>query len=190
MDKTWLVNLCTRGWSLKALALLAAGCPARVSPLAAAAGCGRTAMGASVSQLVVLGLLQRNEGYGHPLRPEYCLTSLGEAVASWALTLDRLVPQPEDNQILRGKWALPVISTLNANARYSVVRKKLSPVSDRALSICFNRLTERHWIERKVCVESAPPAVSYHTLDLGQQVHQHVLLLPSPVQNLSLAGRQ
>ena len=189
MDKTWLVNICTRGWSLKALALMAAGCPARVSPLAAAAGCGRTAMGASVSQLVALGLLQRNAGHGHPLRPEYCLTSLGEAVASWALTLDGLVPQPEDNQMLRAKWALPVISTLNANARYSVVRKKLSPVSDRALSICFGRLAERQWIERIVCVESTPPAVSYHTLDLGELVHQHVQLLPSPVQSLSQPGK-
>ncbi len=180
MDKQWLVNLCTRGWSLKALALLADGCPARVSPLAVAAGCGRTAMGDTFKHLVALGLLQRNPGYGHPLRPEYRLTTIGEAVAAWAISLDRLLPEPEDNQIVRSKWALPVISALDSNKRYSAVRKKLSPVSDRALSQCFSRLAQRHWIERIVCADSAPPAVSYRTLDLGAAVHQHVLLLPSP----------
>ena len=56
MDNIYLVKLCSRTWSLYALHLIAGGVPARVSPLAAAAGCGRTAMGSAVAQLVDMGL--------------------------------------------------------------------------------------------------------------------------------------
>ncbi len=175
-----LVKLCSRGWSLKALALLAAGCPARVSPLAASAGCGRTAMGATVAHLVTLNLLERNPGYGHPLRAEYRLTVAGELVSQWALQLEQLLPGAEDSRIIRGKWVLPVISTLDPDKRYSTVKKILSPVTDRALSACLGRLTEQRWIERTVSVQSTPPAVSYRTLEIGHAIHQHVVLLPNP----------
>jgi len=69
MDKLYLVNLCSRSWALTALQLIERGTSARVSPLAAAAGCGRTAMSASVSHLLEMGLLERNPGAGHPMRP-------------------------------------------------------------------------------------------------------------------------
>jgi len=91
MDKKRIVKLCSRSWSLTALGLMADGVSGRVSPLAAAAGCGRTSMGASVEHLVDLGLLERNPGHGHPLRPEYRFTEQGAYVADWALELDSIV---------------------------------------------------------------------------------------------------
>jgi DNA-binding HxlR family transcriptional regulator len=181
MDKTPLVNLCSRGWSLRTLALLADGCPARVSPLASRAGCGRTAMGATVAHLVALGLLENNPGYGHPLRAHYRLTAMGEILAQWALMLEQLLPGAQHREVVRGKWVLPVIGNLTRDQRYSSLKKELSPVTDRALSACLGRLSEHQWIERAVSVESAPPAVSYRTLEIGQAVHEHVLRLPQPI---------
>ncbi|MEM6987990.1 MAG: transcriptional regulator, partial [Pseudomonadota bacterium] len=81
MDNLFLVKLCSRAWSLPALAAIAQGVPARVSPLAAALGSGRTAMGSAVAQLLELGLLETNPGFGHPLRPEFRLTPSGQGLA-------------------------------------------------------------------------------------------------------------
>jgi DNA-binding HxlR family transcriptional regulator len=179
MDKTQLVNLCARTWSLKALALMASGCPARVAPLASTAGCGRTAMGASVAHLQMLGLLERNPGRGHPLRPEYRLTASGHTVAAWALELDRLLASPAEFLLCRGKWVLPVISTLDPEQRYSDMKRELAPVTDRALSNCLGKLVQQRWVSRLVDGKSAPPTVRYRTFAKGRRLHQHLLLLPS-----------
>lgn len=179
MDKTSLKNLCSRAWSLKALALIANGCPARVSPLAASAGCGRTAMSASVAHLVAMNLLERNPGAGHPLRSEFRLTYSGQAVAEWAAELDSLLRKPTDSLLYRGKWALPVVAALDPVQRYSALKKQLPPVTDRALVICLAKLMDQCWIRRFVCVQSTPPSVSYETLTKGRLVHQHVQLLPT-----------
>lgn len=174
MDKHELVKLCSRSWSLTALGLMADGVPGRTSPLAAAAGCGRTAMNGSISHLVDLGLLERNPGYGHPLRPEFRLTANGEDIAKWASTLVLIVQGRADRRLLRSKWSLPLISCLPKETRYSDLRRQLFPVSDRALSLCLGQLTERHWISRQVSAEKSPPAVSYHLSGTGSTVHRHL----------------
>lgn len=178
MDKRKLVKLCSRSWSLTALGLMADGVPGRTSPLAAAAGCGRTAMNGSVSHLVEMGLLERNPGYGHPLRPEFRLTANGEDIAKWASTLNRIVKGRADRRLLRGKWSLPLISCLPKELRYSDLRRQLAPVSDRALSLCLGQLSERRWISRQVSTDQSPPAVRYSLNKPGSNVHEHLKVIP------------
>jgi len=178
MDKRQLVNLCSRSWSLTALGLIAAGTSARVSPLAAAAGCGRTAMSASVDHLIRNGLLERNPGYGHPLRPEYRLTTAGGVIAQWALELDGLIKMPSDRALLRSKWSLPLISCLGQERRYADFRRELVPVTDRALSNGLASLTEHSWVSRRVLAKVSPPAVVYRPLAKAQRLQQHVARLP------------
>lgn len=178
MDKHQIVNLCSRAWSLTALSLMARGVNGRVSPLAAAAGCGRTSMGASVDHLVILGLLEKNPGHGHPLRPEYRLTEGGIHVAEWALGLSTLVKSDQDQALLRNKWSLPLISCLPEERRYSEIRRELTPVTDRALSSCLTKLTKGAWIRREVSINVSPPIVAYRTMIIGQRVHDHLLQLP------------
>lgn len=179
MDKHQLVNLCSRTWSLTALGLMARGVSARVSPLAAAADCGRTSMGASVEHLVQIGLLERNPGHGHPLRPEFRLTHEGENMAEWAAQLMGLFKSESDKMLLRNKWSLPLIRSLPEEKRYSDLRRELVPVTDRALSNCLGALTEYAWVKRRVADNISPPAVSYRTMPLGQKVHKHLMCLPS-----------
>ena len=178
MDKYQLVNLCSRTWSLTALSLMARGVSGRVSPLAAAAGCGRTSMSASVDHLISLGLLEKNPGYGHPLRPEYRLTSGSIYVAEWALALSNLIKSDQDQALLRNKWSLPLISCLPKEKRYSEIRRELIPITDRALSSCIARLTEESWIKRNVLINISPPTVTYRTLKTGQKIYTHLLQLP------------
>lgn len=178
MDKYQLVNLCSRTWSLTALSLMARGVSCRVSPLAAAAGCGRTAMGASVEHLISLGLLERNPGHGHPLRPEYRLTPGGIYVAKWAKGLSNLIKSDQEQALMRNKWSLPLISCLPKERRYSDLRRELIPITDRALSGCIAKLTEESWIKRNVAINISPPTVTYRTLKTGQKIYTHLLQLP------------
>lgn len=172
-----LVKLCSRSWALTTLGLMAGGVSGRVSPLAAAAGCGRTSMSASVEHLVGLGLLEKNPGYGHPLRPEYRLTSRGQAVAEWALELESIIKSDREKALLRNKWSLPLISCIPDEVRYSDIRRQLVPVTDRALSSSLVRLADCRWISRKVAASMSPPIVSYRVLNAGKKVHDHLQLL-------------
>lgn len=178
MNKHLLVNLCSRTWSLTALGLMANGVNARVSPLAAAAGCGRTAMGASVEHLIQFGLLEKNPGHGHPLRPEYRLTHEGESLAEWAAQLAGFIKSERDKALFRNKWSLPLISCLSEEKRYSDIRRELIPVTDRALSNCLSNLTGSSWLKRSVTNSISPPMVTYCTMRLGQKVHNHLMSLP------------
>jgi DNA-binding HxlR family transcriptional regulator len=177
MDKKHLVNLCSRTWSITALALMARGVSGRVSPLAAEAGCGRTAMSVSVEHLIDLGLLERNPGHGHPLRPEFRLTLMGLHIAEWALELGSFAESESDKALMRSKWTLPLIDCLHQERRYSDLRRELVPVTDRALSNCLSKLTEHRWVNRLVSVDTVPPMVRYHSFRVGQKVHDHLQLL-------------
>ena len=84
MDIKLLVKLTSKAWSLKILALLHTGIPGRQAPLMAATRASRSSFAASLEHLVHLGLLERNPGHGHPLRPEFRLTPLGVTVAAMA----------------------------------------------------------------------------------------------------------
>ena len=172
MDKIQFVKLCSRSWSIKSLALIARGCSPRVSPLSNAAGCGRTAMTASIQNLAELGLLERNPGYGHPLRPEFRLTDPGVALAKWALWLDNHAHTESDQSLIRSKWGLPVMSCINSTTRFSHLRNELVPVTDRALSICLTNLTSANWISRRVSQENFPPLVHYDVANPGHPVRE------------------
>ena len=174
MDKTELVKLCSRSWALTVLSLMANGVPGRTSPLAAAAGCGRTAIQASVMHLLDLGLLDKNPGHGHPLRAGYLLTRRGLQIAHWSARLHSIVEPGADQLVLRSKWSLPLISCLPVETRYGELRRQLSPVTDRALSLCLKELTQRQWIARSVKADVAPPAVSYRLANAGSRVYGHL----------------
>ncbi len=182
MDISQIVKLCSRSWCLKALSLMAAGVPARISPVAHAAGCGRTAMTASFEHLLDLGLLQRSPGHGHPLRPEFQLSARGRATAAWALGLEAHLESEEDWQLVRRSWTLPVLSQLTAEQRFSELRRSLAPVSDRALTLALVELAEAGWVERKVDVVSAPPAVRYAAVGQARRIVAHLKTFPTQSQ--------
>ena len=105
MDITLLVNVTARAWSLDILARIAEGTPCRQAPLIAATGAGRTAFAASLSHLTSLGLLERNPGHGHPLRPEFRLTQDGERIAPIAARIVGTVRNRPEAPLLRRQAA-------------------------------------------------------------------------------------
>lgn len=142
------------------LAHLAESGHGRVSPTAHALGAGRRIIGETFLHLAQLGLLERAPGHGHPLRPEFVLSSRGSSVAAWAQEfLVRM--STSDWAAMRRAWALPVLRLVSEPQTFGSLRGQLDPVTDRALSLCLTRLTQPGWVERRVEPAVRPPQVSY-----------------------------
>ena len=108
MDIKLFVNITSRAWAVPILSNLHTGIAGRQAPLLAATGASRTAFTQSMDHLISMGLLERNPGYGHPLRPEFRLTQLGVTAAAIANKIQN-VSTDEDQDLLRRSWTLPVL---------------------------------------------------------------------------------
>ncbi|NRB01490.1 MAG: winged helix-turn-helix transcriptional regulator, partial [Rhodobacteraceae bacterium] len=114
MDIILLVKLSARAWSLPILAAFHRGVAGRQAPLLTATGAGRTAFAASLEHLIELGLVERNPGHGHPLRPEFRLTEKGRAAAEAAGEIYGVVSDDAGAAVLRRSWTLPILALTGA----------------------------------------------------------------------------
>src|SRR5919202_4724071 len=99
-----LIALFHHRWSAPVLAELRRTRGTRFVVLAKALGVGRESLRRTLDALIELGLVRRNPGYGHPLRPEYLLTRRGAAVAR---RCSRLLAATDGNvDVALKKWSL------------------------------------------------------------------------------------
>ncbi len=178
MDIGTLVKLTSKAWSLKALALMHDGVPARQAPLIAASGASRTTFVNSLRHLEALGLLERNPGHGHPLRPEFRLTEAGLALAPIAHRIDATVRNDRGAVLLRRAWTVPLLAVARRPAQFSAIKADLAPITDRALSTSLRQLHEQRWIERSVDVAQRPPRPLYRAANAGAEISSAVALEP------------
>ncbi len=90
--------------------------------------------------LMEQGFVQRNPGYGHPLRPEYILTDAGARLGPWCSRFEDTVQRLRAADVVYRKWSVPVLLSVDAQPRsFTSVRQELG-VTPRALSQCFDRL--------------------------------------------------
>lgn len=169
MDISLFVNITSRAWALPILWNLHDGVPGRQAPLLIATGANRTAFAQSVDHLVAIGLLERNPGYGHPLRPEFRLTQLGVSAAAIASRV-RNVSLEEDHRLLRRSWTLPVLTVLHTPKHFSDIKRNLQTITDRALSQALKSMEARSWVCREVDVATRPPKSSYLAVNLGERI--------------------
>lgn len=174
MDIDALVKLTSRAWSLKILALMHAGVPGRQAPLLAASGASRTAFGHSLRHLEERGLLERNPGHGHPLRPEFRLTVQGQALAPIAHRIDGVVRNDAGAILLRKTWTVPLLAVAQRPRGFSELKRALTPITDRALATSLRDLGAQNWIERSVRVEAHPPRPSYRVVNEGAQISRAI----------------
>lgn len=171
MDITALVKLTSRAWSLKALALLHEGVPARQAPMIAASGASRTTFVNSLQHLMELGLLERNPGHGHPLRPEFRLTPEGEALAPIAHRIDGMVEGDAAGAVLlRKSWTVPLLAVAAKPRLFSDLKRDLLPITDRALSQSLRDLQSLSWIDRSVDDALRPPRPFYQAQNAGLEI--------------------
>lgn len=100
--------------------------------------------------------MRRNEGYGHPLRPEYVLTPRGRRAAA---TASNVLAAGETETLLR-KWSVPVLAELHEERRFSELRAALPGISPRALALALRDLEAAGLVRREVR-PTHPPSTVY-----------------------------
>src|SRR6201989_1170662 len=125
-------------WAAPALALLDQRGGARFVELQRKLGVTRESLRRALDALTGLGYVRRNEGYGHPLRPEYLVTERGLAGSGLAT---RVSTSPARDTLLR-KWSVPVLTTLEEPHRFSEIRTRLGGVTPRALALALRDLED------------------------------------------------
>ncbi len=171
-----LVNITSRAWALPILFSMHSGVAGRQAPLLAATGAGRTAFSQSMDHLIALGLIERNPGYGHPLRPEFRLTSLGKTAANIANKIHH-VSAEEDWTLLRRSWTLPVLTSLHTPRQFGDIKRNLPTITDRALSQSLKSMESKDWVCRSVDGAARPPKSVYSAVNTGGLISQ--VLAPS-----------
>lgn len=169
MDIDLFVNTTSRAWAIPILAHLHAGVAGRQAPLLAATGASRTAFAQSMDHLISIGLLERNPGYGHPLRPEFRLTKPGLAAAAIANRIQSVTAE-EDQDLLRRSWTLPVLTALHGPRRFNDIKRNLRTITDRALSQSLKTMEVRDWVQRNVDEAARPPRTIYRAVNTGELI--------------------
>lgn len=166
MDIADLVKLTSKAWSLAILSRMHEGIPGRQAALLAASGANRTAFGHSLKHLIEIGMLERNPGHGHPLRPEFRLTPRGREAARLAHLVFCAIGD-EHGDLLRRIWTLPILTTLREPRHFSDIKRGLPAITDRALSQALRSMEERGWVSRSVSGEARPPRSLYCVTGVG-----------------------
>jgi DNA-binding HxlR family transcriptional regulator len=156
-----LVALFHNRWSVPILAELHRQRGSRFVTLTRTLGMSRESLRRTLAALIESGLVGRNPGYGHPLRPEYVLTARGEVVAAHGGPLVQLLRERGLEEVGLRKWSMPVVHALaHEPLRFSELRGRLQGISPRALTLALKELEAAGVVERRVTADY-PPATSY-----------------------------
>jgi DNA-binding HxlR family transcriptional regulator len=156
-----MVALFHNRWSVPILAELHRQRGSRFVTLARTLGMSRESLRRTLGALMDRGLVVRNPGYGHPLRPEYLLTRAGAAIAVSCEPLVDAIRRRGLEEVGFKKWSMPVVYALASEPRrFSELRDELPSISPRALALALKDLEGAGLIERRV-TSDYPPATIY-----------------------------
>lgn len=161
-----LVELCHHRWSLPVLAEIGRTPGSRFATLSGRLGVTGESLRRTLASLQEQGLVARNPGYGHPLRPEYLPTERGRRLAPRVSALLGLLEGHED--IGLKKWSLPVLAELDCPRRFSELRARL-PVTARGLAIALRDLEDAGLVLRRV-TDDRPPQTRYEATGAGRAI--------------------
>lgn len=157
-------------WSAPVLAELHRGAGAKFITLARRLNVGHDSLRRTLTVLVERGWVARNAGYGHPLRPEYVLTSSAAALAERCLSLQTALGRLGVPNSTLGKWSLPITYAVGQGCqRFSQLRAYLSDVTPRALSLTLKGLEPPDLIQRRIEGDH-PPTSLYDLTSRGREL--------------------
>lgn len=154
-----IIDLFHHRWAVPILAELDSGSASRFVTLARRLGLSRESLRQTLAALIDAGLVKRNPGYGHPLRPEYLLTAEGRRVAPHCARLVDALRREDLVDVGLKKWSVPVLLALERERRFGELRDRLQ-ASPRALTLALKELAEAGLVERRVH-DGFPPSSSY-----------------------------
>lgn len=165
-----LVALVHRRWNIPILAELRQQGGAKFVSLASALDVGRASLSASLNDLIELGLVVRNTGYGHPMRPEYLLTEAGLPLGEASADLMQGLRTALDVDLGLRKWTLPIVATISDDVRrFSEVKAALPTATSRAIALALKAMSERNWVRRSL-IDDYPPTAGYSLKPKGRRI--------------------
>lgn len=133
-------------------------------------GASRDTVSMTLKYLVEQGIVVKNPGYGHPMRPEYVLTDVGECLGESCLRVIAEVDELGIAPVAFKKWPMPVVAAIGGGAdRFSSLLGSLERVTPRALTGALRDLGRINVIERNVTA-SWPPHPRYALAKAGERL--------------------
>jgi DNA-binding HxlR family transcriptional regulator len=130
----------------------------------------RGALRAALDALIEERLVERNPGFGHPLRPEYILTPDGERIGSACARFTRRLAREGAEEAVLRKWSGPLLLAARDGARhFRDLRAALPGVTDRALTLALKELGAAGLLERQV-LAGYPPTTRYALTAAGREI--------------------
>ncbi len=158
-------------WGVLVIAELHAGTTGgRFAVLARRLEVGRPILTKTLAALIDQGLARKNPGYGHPLRPEYMLTSRGVGIGAWCERLVRTINRLRIEDVILRKWSVPTLFSIHYGLqRFSELKESLPGITSRALILALRDLHQAGLIKR-VVKDTYPPRVLYRILPRAQSL--------------------
>jgi DNA-binding HxlR family transcriptional regulator len=156
-----LNNIFRFRWSAPILSEIYEQDSARFVTILKRLGISRSVLTSTLGKLVEDGLVIRNPGHGHPLRPEYLLTPEGQKIAPFCFDLIKCIDKHNTWCLIQSRWALRIMFLLvKSDFRFSELKSRLKPITSRALSNELKYLGSEGYIRRKI-VDDYPPTTHY-----------------------------
>ncbi|MFI7061663.1 winged helix-turn-helix transcriptional regulator [Kribbella sp. NPDC050124] len=175
-----LARLVHLRWNVPVIAELHRGRGGRFVNLVHGLGVSRESLRRTIAFLEADGLVQRNPGYGHPLRPEYLLTDAGARLGEPAVALTDLLRELDATDVGLRKWSLPILTGLGDRPRrFSELGNSLPGTTNRALTLALKDLEAAGLVTRTVTTDY-PPATLYGATPPATRVAQAAERLRMP----------
>jgi DNA-binding HxlR family transcriptional regulator len=156
-----LADLLHHRWAVPVLATLHRERGAKFVTLASCLGVSRDSLRRTLAALTDQGLVRRNPGYGHPMRPEYVLTGRGAALGPRCDRLMQTVLRRGVADVCLRKWPLPVLLSIEGGAfRFSEIEAEVAGASPRAVALAVKELEAAGLIDREI-LGGYPPRTAY-----------------------------
>ena len=144
-----LRHLSSGRWLIPILATMATEDGSRFSTLARQLAMSKSILSRSLDRLEEMGLIARNPGHGHPLRPEYLLTAEGRAAAAMAASVEEGCVRAAIAAPALGRWSLPLLHRLGQGLeRFGELSEAMAPITPRALSMALTQLVASGLVEK------------------------------------------
>jgi len=165
-----LIELAHHRWNIPVIAELSRGPGAKFVTMANRLGASRASLSSSLAYLIRLGLVEKNEGHGHPMRPEYLLTPTGRDISEQCRALIRVLRRDDETDLAFRKWTLPLLAVIgDETRRFNELSGRLEGATPRAVTLGLKALLRAHWA-RRTLIDDYPPTAGYELKGRGRQV--------------------
>lgn len=169
-DLSFLISLVHHRWNVPIIAELYRHSGAKFVTLLNHLQVSRGSLSASLFYLRDLGLVRKNEGHGHPMRPEYLLTQQGLAIGSECALLVQTLRHNDEIDLAFRKWTLPLVVAIGkSRLRFNELSSSLGNATPRAIATGLRYLLQYGWVNRNL-IDEFPPAAGYELTPGGRRI--------------------